>query len=124
MYNCIWPKSSNFMLKILLYKFSMCRHKLYQILSINKNVPCLVLLITGNFIVVYLTGQTAQVLNFSNSKVHHFKFIRDCYAKSMLAIVSRGLTFSDIISFSFFLSLCIFSALYNTISDMLLSLEL
>ena len=29
------------MFKVLLYIFSMSRHKLYQILSINKNVPCL-----------------------------------------------------------------------------------
>ena len=53
------------MFKVLLYSFSVCRHKLYQILSIIKNVPCFVLLITGYFKVLYYTGQNAQVLKFS-----------------------------------------------------------
>ena len=65
----------------------MCRQKLYQILSVSKNVPCFVLLITGYFKVLYYTGQKWQVLKFSNPKVDHLKFIRGRYAKSMLAII-------------------------------------
>ena len=86
------------MLKVLLYSFSMCRHKLYQILLISKNV-------------------------------HHFKFIRGRYAKSILAIIPGLYFLKNVIWFfvGFFASssFCFaFSALYNEISGMLLSLEL
>ena len=57
---CIWLKSSNSMFKVLLYSFSMCRHKLYQMLLISKHVPCFVLLITGYFNVLYYTGQNCS----------------------------------------------------------------
>ena len=53
------------MFKVLLYSFSVCRLKLDQILSINKNVPCFVLLITGYFKVLYYKGPNAQVFKFS-----------------------------------------------------------
>ena len=48
------------MFKVLLYSFSMYRHKLYPILSITKNVPCFVLLITGYFNVLYYTGKNCS----------------------------------------------------------------
>ena len=64
-------------------------------------------LIAGNFQVLYYTGQTAQVLKFSNSKVHHFKFIRGRYARLMLAIISGALP-SQKFYFLFFFLFCIF----------------
>ena len=73
--------------------------------------------------VLYYTGQNCQVLKFSNSKMHHFKFIRCRYAKSMLAIIPEALLSQKF--YHFFPSFCFaFSALYNKISGMLLSLEL
>ena len=99
----------------------MCRPKLYQILSITKNVPCFVLLTTGYFNVLnYTQDKTAQVLKFSISMVHHFKFIRSRYAKSMLAKISGALLFQKFYPF-FFLFVLHFSALDNEISSMLLS---
>ena len=77
----------------------MCRHKLYQILSKSKNVPCLN--------VLYYTGQNRSVLKFSNGKVHHFKFIQGHYAKSILAIIP-GLYFrKNFIVFFFLFLICI-----------------
>ena len=83
----------------------------------------LLLLITGYFKVLYCTGQNRS-LKFLNSKcMHHFKFIRGRYAKSMLAIIPETL-----LSQKFYLFLLPFvlhfSALYKGISGMLLSLEL
>ena len=108
------------MFKILLHSFSMCRYKLYQILSISKNVPCFVLLITGYFKFYTKQDKTTQVLKFSNSKVHHIKFIRGRCAKSMLAIIPGALLSQK---FYFFFSFFVlhFSAVYNEISGMLLS---
>ena len=82
------------------------------------------LLIIGYFKVYTIQDNTAQVLKFSNSKVHHFKFILGHFAKSMLAIIPAwGFTFSVILSFILPFVLH-FSPLYNDISDMLLSLKL
>ena len=52
------------MFKVLLYSFSMCRHKLYQILSITKNVPCFVLLILVTLKFYTIQDKTAKVLKF------------------------------------------------------------
>ena len=70
-----------------------------------------------------IQDKIAQVLKFSNSKVHHFKFIRGGYAKSMLAIIPGALLSQKFYLF-FLLFVLHFSALYNEISGMLLSLEL
>ena len=113
------------MFKVLLYSFSMCRHKLYQILSLSKNVSYFVLWITGYFKVLYYTGQNRSCFIFLNSKVHHFNFIRGRYAKSMLAIIPGDLLSQKFYLFFFFLLFVLhFSALYNEISGVLLSLEL
>ena len=45
----------------------------------------LLLLVTLKFYTIQ--DKTAQVLKFSNSNVHHSKFIQGRYAKSMLAII-------------------------------------
>ena len=108
------------MLKVLFFSFSMCRHKLYQILSISKNIPCFVLLITGTLKFYTKEDKTLQVLKFSNSKVYHFKFIRGRYAKSMLAIIPGALLSQKFYIFSLFFVLH-FSAVHNKISGMLLS---
>ena len=52
-------------LKFCFIVFSMCRRKLYQILSITRNVPCFVLLITGYFKALYYTGQNCSGVFFS-----------------------------------------------------------
>ena len=91
------------MFKVLLYRFSVCRHKHYQILSISKNVPCFVFLMTGYCKVYTIQDKTAQVLKFSNSKTYHF---RGQYAKLMLAIIP-GALLSHKFYFFFFL-FCIF----------------
>ena len=100
----------------------MCRHKLYQILSINKNVPCFVMMVSGYFKVYTIQDKAAEGLKFSNSKLHHFKFIRDRYTKSMLAIISGTLLSQKFYHF-FLLFVLQCLALYNKISGMLLSLE-
>ena len=112
------------MLKVLLYSFSMCRHKLYQILSISKNVPRFVLLITGYFKVLYYTGQNCSGFKVFNSKVHHFKFIRAHNAKPVLAIIAVALLSLKFYHFSLLLFVSLISASYSKISGMLLSLEL
>ena len=70
-----------------------------------------------------IQNKTARVLKFSNSKVHHLKFIRGCYAKSVL-VIKPGALLSQKFYLFFLLFVLLFSALYNEISGMLLSLEL
>ena len=120
------------MLKVLLDSFEMCRHKLYQILSINKNVPCFVLLITGYHKVYTKQDKTAQVslykfytkhdknaqvLKFSNSKVHYFSLFET-------TMQNQYWLSQKLYIFFFFFLFCIFLALYNRISDISLSFEL
>ena len=80
----------------------MCSHKLYQILSISKNVPCFVLLITGNFKVLYYTGQKR-----SGFKVFRLKSASLLVYLMALCKINAGyntwvFTFSEILSFFFF----------------------
>ena len=92
-----------------------------------------VLLITGYFKVLYYTEQNRSGFKvLQTEKFITLKFIRDRYAKSILAIIP-GLYFlkNFICFFFFFFFFLIFllfvlhsSALYNEISGMLLSLEL
>ena len=70
-----------------------------------------------------IQDKTAQVLKFSNSKMHHCSFIRGRCAKSMLAIIHGALLSQKFYHFVLLIVLQ-FSALYNKISGMLLSLEL
>ena len=51
-----------------------------------------------------IQDKIAQVLKFSNSKVHHFKFIRGGYAKSLLAIIPGALLSQKF--YLFFSSFC------------------
>ena len=92
------------MFKVLFCSFSTCRHKQYHILSINKNVPCFVMMITGYFKVYTIQDKAAQGLKFSNSKLHNFKFIRDRYTNSMLAIIPGTLLSQKF--YHFFSSVC------------------
>ena len=50
-----------------------------------------VFLITGYLNVYTIQDKIAQVLKFSNSKVHNFKFIRSRDAISVLAIIPGAL---------------------------------
>ena len=70
------------------------------------------LLITGYLKFYIMQDKTAQVLKFSNSKVHNFKLIRGCYAQSVLAIIPGALPSQKFYLFFFFL-FCIFQ-LYIT----------
>ena len=76
------------MFKVLLYSFSMCRHIIrYQILSISKNIPCFLLLITGHFNVLYYTGHNRSGFQVFNHQKCITLSLLEAYAKSMLAII-------------------------------------
>ena len=97
----------NSMFKVLLYSFF---HVLAQTLPdlVNKQeCTMFILLITGYFKFYTKQDKTAQVLKFSNSKVHHYKFIRGRYAKSVLSIVYEALLSQKFYLLFFFL-VCIF----------------
>ena len=51
--------------------------------------------------------KTAKVLKFSDTKVHHFMFIRGRYAKSMLAVIPGAVLFQKFYFFFSFL-FCLF----------------
>ena len=112
------------MLKVLLYSFSMSIPDLVN----KQECPMFVLLITGYFKVLYNTGQNRSGFKVFKLKVHHFKFSRGRYAKSILAIIPGLYFLKNVICcfFLFFFFIIVFhsSALYNEILGMLLSLEL
>ena len=96
------------MFKVLLYSFSMCRHKLYQILSISKTVPCFVLLIIGYFRVLYYTGQNRSGCSFQTQKCFTLSLFEatmqnQCWLKYLELYFLRNLSF-----FLFFFLFCIF----------------
>ena len=90
-----------------MFKVLLFMKKLYQIVSIRKNVPCFVLLITGYFKVLYYAGQNCSDFKVFKLKVHHFKFIPSPYAKSVLAIIPGALLSQKFYPILFFL-FCIF----------------
>ena len=99
----------------------MCRHKIYWILTINKNVPCFVLLITG--FILKRTKPLRCLKSFQTQKCITLSLFKAAMHNQCWLLLA-GASLSQKLYIFFLLFVLHFSALYNRILDMLLSLEL
>ena len=75
-----------------------------MILSINKNLPSFVLLITGLLYSFILNRpKPLRLLTLSNSKVHHFKFILGAMQNQCCLLIAGALLLRNYNFFFFFL---------------------